>query len=974
MIKKHFISLKRLLLGGVQKYSVFLLILLLSSIFIACPNPQGSENPNPENPQQEETAYPKTLTEQEKTTIADLSFSTMEESIASLEKIITILEKHKNESGLSSYISKIKTTADAVKAGNLSILSAETIDVNVCIREKENNADAIQRDIITLDTSYTDENGVTQSYKNVDDYNAAREDAISKIDEYWDYAHGEYLAALNDYANAFNAAHENHPAYDALLAYLQGAVSDFKDNYILDRTYNTADVNRLIAAAKTEQSKLLDGSAYAEEKASFENAETELNRLESEAKQAVDTANTFTFVRQDGSTYTSGDNPQEPNPQEPNPENYSAEIWAYPVQEYSLGSDFSLNGLSVAIYNSDGQVIDYVNYPDYYFSYDVPDMSVEGEKTVELSFTYKQAVYVVSYVIWVEEYVEHYSASIWTYPRTRYQVNEAFSLKGMKIEIRDSNGETVDVLDSDYEYIYDIPDMSTTGSKYVTISFYYKEKLYAVDLYFQIDDYAKITFDTDCDAELEPILLPKGHALHIYSNYVYDTTEGSQYFLDVESFKKEGFLFTDWYLDKELTIPALSEDYSDYIIEDDITLYAKWEKGMTVSFETNCDIEIDSITVPENDEIYIDYTKDSYYFRTSDESYAGIQMPQKGDLYFDGWYLDSDFTERLNEWPKYQITEDITLYARFAEKVAINTVCKYVESQDPIYIFKGHHIKLRPGTGSGNFDISDGTANEYYSIHLPFTEESYCNGWYLDAAYTQKLFEDSYEEWITVTDDITIYPYYPELTQLYNDIIEISSEKPFSYKFNAKKGSVYLLRWADDKNSWWSYEAENKVAVTISILDSEGNVCFSTTSNGGDSYTIPTNILSEKDGEYTLQIVPAEDGTSGQAKIIFYEDSNRSRKLEGIIFNLSDFDSQNDYFIQCEQNGSEYTFSLHYKDETGWISSSISAEWYIGIMSKNPAQRGADSFTLDFADYKAGNYVILAVAYGRITSLYITKE
>lgn len=453
----------------------------------------------------------------------------MEESIASLEKIITILEKHKNESGLSSYISKIKTTADAVKAGNLSILSAETIDVNVCIREKENNADAIQRDIITLDTSYTDENGVTQSYKNVDDYNAVREDAINKIDEYWDYAHGEYLAALNDYANAFNAAHENHPAYDALLAYLQGAVSDFKDNYILDRTYNTADINRLIAAAKTEQSKLLDGSAYAEEKASFENAETELNRLESEAKQAVDTANTFTFVRQNGSTYTPGDNPQEPNP-----ENYSAEIWAYPLQEYSLGSDFSLNGLSVAIYNSDGQVIDYVNYPEYYFSYDVPDMSVEGEKTVELSFTYKQAVYVVSYVIWVEEYVEHYSASIYHYPQTEYKVGDAFTLSGLLVQMYGSDGN-IDYIYSIDEYIYDIPDMLVAGSKKIVLKFYYKENLYSVSYTIQITEaeykvsilnYPKTKYKIGEGFSLEGLCIQledkEGKCEYLDSDYEYD--------------------------------------------------------------------------------------------------------------------------------------------------------------------------------------------------------------------------------------------------------------------------------------------------------------------------------------------------------------------------------------------------------------------------------------------------------------------
>ncbi len=267
------------------------LSLLFAFFFTGCQEPQNPVNQENETPPHvgQEKQYPETLTEQEKADIKGLSFSSLEDSLESFNKIITILEAHKGEEPVSTYLSKIKIVSEKVKAGNLKVLTAKTLDVNALIQTAENNVEAVEY----LSVNYTDENGDFQIYKNAEEYNAKQRDAVNKRETYLDYVHNEYSSALNSYANALTAAYNNQPAYDAIKNYVKRTVEDFKDNYKLDNNYNTAEIQNLVDAAKKEQSKLQNGSAYSDKKTVFENAKTELKRLESEAKQAVAAANNF---------------------------------------------------------------------------------------------------------------------------------------------------------------------------------------------------------------------------------------------------------------------------------------------------------------------------------------------------------------------------------------------------------------------------------------------------------------------------------------------------------------------------------------------------------------------------------------------------------------------------------------------------------------------------------------------------------
>ena len=286
-----------------------------ATVLTGCPSPITPEPP---------TQYPNTLTTQEMDNVEALSTSTLADSLASMDEIIALLEKHSNEDGVLQYKAILEKVKAEIKAGNLEVLTNGGIDVNAIIKGIEDNANAIQRDIITLDTSYTDENGVTQSYKNVDDYNAVRDDAISKIDEYWDYAHGDYLAELNNYANAVDESYANRPAYISVENYAKETVEDFKDNYIFNNSYDEKEIKTLVNNAKTEQENIQNGSSVAEQKAAYDNATATLSDYETSARNAVDAANNFELVKQDNTTTTPG-NSENKDPENKDPENKDPE-------------------------------------------------------------------------------------------------------------------------------------------------------------------------------------------------------------------------------------------------------------------------------------------------------------------------------------------------------------------------------------------------------------------------------------------------------------------------------------------------------------------------------------------------------------------------------------------------------------------------------------------------------------------------
>ena len=132
--------------------------------------------------------------------------------------------------------------------------------------------------------------------------------------------------------------------------------------------------------------------------------------------------------------------------------------------------------------------------------------------------------------------------------------------------------------------------------------------------------------------------------------------------------------------------------------------YAVWRKKCTVNFVTNCEIQLDPVTVPEGDR---------------------ISMPQmeerRGILKFRGWYVDEELTQRyMFDSPVY---EDMTLYAKWAEVIIVTTYKNDGSNwkneneweKDTSYSIPDCHFGEREGYGFVGWSTSSGGSVVYYS-------------------------------------------------------------------------------------------------------------------------------------------------------------------------------------------------------------------------------------------------------------------
>ena len=111
---------------------------------------------------------------------------------------------------------------------------------------------------------------------------------------------------------------------------------------------------------------------------------------------------------------------------------------------------------------------------------------------------------------------------------------------------------------------------------------------------------------------------------------------------------RERAFFVGWYQDAEL-VHSFSYGMPVY---SDLVLYAKWKPGYVISFDTNGGSYVDNDTVVVNGTAVL-----------PDE-------PFKENAVFVGWYDDMELTEEF-DFGLTQITEDITLYAKWIDGITV---------------------------------------------------------------------------------------------------------------------------------------------------------------------------------------------------------------------------------------------------------------------------------------------------------------
>ncbi len=171
---------------------------------------------------------------------------------------------------------------------------------------------------------------------------------------------------------------------------------------------------------------------------------------------------------------------------------------------------------------------------------------------------------------------------------------------------------------------------------------------------------------------------------------------------------KEGYSFSGWYVDKELTVK-----YSIDIVSSSFTLYAGWiASSCTVVFEENGGSEIGDLVV-------------SY-----DNKVVEPKAPTRYGYILEGWYLDREFTQKYDF--DSLVKGNLTLYANWIE-------AKYT-------------VKFETNGGTLLDDIVL-THDEFLPATVITTKENYkFSGWYLDQNLTIP-----FDQTIGVTSNLTLY-------------------------------------------------------------------------------------------------------------------------------------------------------------------------------------------------------------------------
>jgi len=149
-----------------------------------------------------------------------------------------------------------------------------------------------------------------------------------------------------------------------------------------------------------------------------------------------------------------------------------------------------------------------------------------------------------------------------------------------------------------------------------------------------------------------------------YGGYVYDQyveEGGSAYEPDAPA--ADGMVFLGWFVDEECT-----EEYDfDSAVTEDITLYAGWKKvSYTVTFSmSGRGWEVSAKIV------------------TAGEAISAPRVPVIDGFSFGGWFCDADCTEEYVFGNP--VTADITLHAKWVEKIVHAEIYKDLDKEDVYY-------------------------------------------------------------------------------------------------------------------------------------------------------------------------------------------------------------------------------------------------------------------------------------------------
>lgn len=332
-----------------------------------------------------------------------------------------------------------------------------------------------------------------------------------------------------------------------------------------------------------------------------------------------------------------------------------------------------------------------------------------------------------------------------------------------------------------------------------------------------ISDCKSLNFDTTGGEEIESMWIPTGAVFEVATIVP----------------AKKGYVFDGWYLESGLVNPVTSVK-----MDTDVTVYAKWIDGFTITFNTNGGSEIEPVTVVEG--TVVDLTQ---------------YVPTKPTHAFVGWHTDQELTVPVTA---ITVSADVTVYAKWISEAASYTLTFNTNG--------GNTIAPKAFEPAAVVDL---TLDAYIPQKSGFAFE----GWYLENTLTNKVAS------ITMDADKTVYA---KWVQYYTVTFNTDGGTPVSQVVVIEGTNLDLSIYTTTKSGYsfggWYKDAAKTIPVTSVVVYSNTTLYAGwTTSGGGVSgggggggVTTYTVTVKDTDGNEIDKIKKAK-GTQIDPKDYVYE-------------------------------------------------------------------------------------------------------